>query len=263
MGVWRETVNLFEKEWKPGSEVEDYVVKSLLGQGSYGTAYLVENNTDGRLAVLKRLRPYKRLIDPAGKLLKKEADILASLESGHFPKLISSGRKDKVPYLIMEFFEGKTVDQLIFEEGKSFNEKEALIIVREIVQIISLLHDKGIVHRDLRIPNVILSGGSLKIIDFGLAAEMESNHSDTSKHKDHMREKSVRADFYAVGHFLLFLLYSSYKSDEKKERSWEEELELCPLTKGILRRLLQIEKPFDGCSELIRSLERAIQKIQT
>ncbi|WP_198008162.1 serine/threonine protein kinase [Bacillus sp. SG-1] len=255
-------MNFFEREWKTGFQVEDYVVKSLLGKGSYGTAYLVENITDGRLAVIKRLRPYKRLIDPSGKLLFREADILNRLESAHFPKLISVGKQGKVPYLIMDFFEGKTVDQLIFDEGKSFDEKESLTLVKEVVEVVSSLHVKGIVHRDLRIPNVILSEGTLKIIDFGLAVEMENNDSGLLKHRDYMREKSVRADFYALGHFLLFLLYSSYKSDSRKEKSWEDELDLTPPTKEVLRKLLQIEQPFADSHELLDSLEEAIRKIQ-
>jgi serine/threonine protein kinase, bacterial len=261
MGIWREAVNFFEKEWKPGYEVDGYIVKSLLGKGSYGTAYLVENKTNSQLSVLKRLRPYKRLIDPSGSLLKREAMILEKLHSGHFPKLVSLGRHKKIPYLIMEYFDGKTVDQLIFEEGKTFNEKESLLLIRKILQVVSLLHVKGIVHRDLRIPNVILSDGSLKIIDFGLAAEVESKVTTVVKHKDYMREKSVRADFYSLGHFLLFLLYSSFESVGKKESSWEDELELSPSTKIILRKLLQIEEPFDDSCKLTKSLDKAIQKI--
>jgi serine/threonine protein kinase, bacterial len=262
MGVWREAVNFFETEWKPGFLVDGYVVMSLLGKGSYGTAYLVKNNVDGRLAVLKRLRPYKRLIDPSGKLLLREADILKRLESEHFPRLISVGVQGKVPYLIMEYFEGKTFDQLIFEEGKTFDEKESLLLVKKVVELVILIHAKGFVHRDLRIPNVILSNGSLKIIDFGLAAKIEDNQSAILKHKDHMREKSISADYYALGHFLLFLLYSSFEGDGKTERSWEEELELAPSTKELLRKLLRIEVPFDNSITFLQSLENAIQKIQ-
>ncbi|RIW28516.1 hypothetical protein D3H55_21760 [Bacillus salacetis] len=262
MGVWRETVNFFEKEWNAGTRIDDYIVISLLGKGSYGTAYLVREGTDGRLAVLKKLRPYKQLIDQSGKLLNWEADVLRKLDSPHFPKLMAFGNHKKVPYFVMEYFEGKTFDQLIFEKGKSFDERESLHIVKELVKLVKIIHETGIVHRDLRIPNILLDGSTLRIIDFGLAANIESEGRTMLKHKDYMREKSIHADYYALGHFLLFLLYSSYESEEKKEKSWEEELQLSEPTKGIIRKLLQIEKPYEDSTTLVQSLESAAQKIQ-
>jgi serine/threonine protein kinase, bacterial len=258
MGIWREFINFFERQWHPGSQVDDYVIQSVLGKGSYGTAYLVKHNETGDLAVLKRLRPYKRMIDPGGKLIRREAQILESLDHDYFPKLYSIGMKDKVPYLIMEYFQGKTFDELIFQEGKRLEEQESLLILNEIIEIVGLLHSKGIVHRDLRIPNIIQDGDSYKIIDFGLAAEIERDSSPVEKHKDYMREKNVRADFYALGHFLLFLLYSSYEFESSRESSWEEELELAPQTVSLLRRLLQIDEPFEDYRSLSESLERAI-----
>jgi serine/threonine protein kinase, bacterial len=260
MGIWREAVNFFEKEWKPGFRVGNYIVKSLLGKGSYGTAYLVTDKSNGSLAVLKRQRTYKRLIDHNGKLLNREADVLKHLDGVHFPRLISTGKHKNVPYFVMEYFEGRTFAQLIFEEGKTFNEKESLLIVQEVMKLVRIIHAKGIVHRDLRIPNILDSGGKMKIIDFGLAANIASNDTAMLKHRDYMRVKSVRADYYALGHFLLFLLYSSYNSGGKKEKSWEEELGVSAHTKVILRRLLQIEKPFENSSLLMNSLENAIQK---
>jgi serine/threonine protein kinase, bacterial len=261
MGVWRELINFFEKEWKSGSQVEEYVIHSMLGKGSYGTAYLVKHLETEQLAVLKRLRPYKRLIDPGGKLLRREADILGRLDHHHFPKLYSIGVKDKVPFLIMEYFQGKTFDELIFQEGKRLGEQESLLILKEIIALVEILHSKGIVHRDLRIPNIIQDGDSYKLIDFGLASEIDGDSSPGVKHKDYMREKSVKADFYALGHFLLFLLYSSYEFEGARESSWEEELDLAPQTVSLLRRLLQIDEPFGDSRTLSQSLERAITKI--
>lgn len=260
MTVWREIINFFEKEWKPGFEIDDYIIQSLLGQGSYGTAYLVKHKNKDNFAVLKRLRPYKRIIDPSGKLLLKEAEILKSLEDKHFPKVYSLGMVKRVPYFIMEYFQGKTFDELIFSEGKTFTEQESLIIVEEITRLVTGLHSKGIVHRDLRIPNVIKDEEELKIIDFGLAAEMDNEVSPHEKHKDYMREKNVKADFYALGHFLLFLLYSSYEGEDTRESSWEEELSLSPGTVSILRKLLQIDEPYSDSRNLLHDLEKAILK---
>ncbi|WP_456274346.1 serine/threonine protein kinase [Bacillus sp. AK031] len=260
MGIWREFINFFEREWQTGSQVEDYRIHSMLGKGSYGTAYLVKHNDTEQMAVLKRLRPYKRMIDPGGKLIRREAEILERLDYPYFPKLYGIGMKDKVPYLIMEYFEGDTFDKLIFQEGKRLDEQESLLVLKEIIQIVERLHAEGIVHRDLRIPNIIQDGDVYKIIDFGLAAEIDGKPSSPKKHRDYMREKSIRADFYALGHFLLFLLYSSYECEGARESSWEEELALASQTISLLRRLLQIDEPFEDSRTLSQYLERAITK---
>ncbi len=75
----------------------------------------------------------------------------------------------------MEFMEGKTFEQLIFEEGKQFSEPEAFKLGSELLEIIEYLHQRNIIHRDIRIPNIMWDGQKIKVIDLGLAKEVTKN----------------------------------------------------------------------------------------
>jgi serine/threonine-protein kinase len=102
------------------------------------------------------------------------------------------------------------------------------------------------------------------IIDFGLArflTESERENNDDVIEKKLRREISVKSDFYALGHFLLFLLYSTYEPTVKEERSWEEELSLSTEARYILRKLLQIDAPYENIHELSADINRLLQKL--
>ena len=83
-----------------------------------------------------------------------------------------------------------------------------------------MFHSEGIIHRDLRIPNILMKENQISIIDFGLAkwkGEDDERATTYEGEQALMREVQFRSDFYALGHFSLFLLYAGYESNEKQE----------------------------------------------
>ncbi|WP_237746903.1 protein kinase family protein [Geobacillus vulcani] len=72
------------------------------------------------------------------------------------------------------------------------------------------------------------------------------------------RQVDVKSDIYALGHFLLFLLYSSYEPTEDKEKSWEDELSLSKETRCALRRMLQLDAPYASVAQLARDVADVI-----
>ncbi|MDI3410208.1 hypothetical protein QKW52_06430 [Bacillus sonorensis] len=65
----------------------------------------------------------------------------------------------------------------------------------------------------------------------------------------------MKSDFYALGHFTLFLLYSGYTPITKDEKSWEEELSVSPGLKAVLRKMLQIDPPYESAQDIIADLK--------
>jgi serine/threonine-protein kinase len=128
----------------------------------------------------------------------------------------------------------------------------------ELLAIVENFHKKGIIHRDLRIPNIIEQNGELHIIDFGLACfltDPEDLGPDEHPEKIRMRAVTLKSDLFALGHFALFLLYSSYEPQSKKERGWEEELDISLSLKIVLRKMLQLDNPYESVNEIRRALE--------
>lgn len=245
----------FDQEWPEDLLIDKrYRIQTFLGMGSYGISYLVTDVKTNKSVVLKRLRFRKRIWRKGREGFIQEMQMLNFLHSSAFPQVYDRGVFRNSPYFTMQYINGKTFEQLIFEEEKQFTEFEALSYSKELLLLIHIIHEAGIIHRDLRIPNIMLEDGRLKIIDFGLARWKD----DPSKDKYIGTPKAIapESDYFQLGHFLLFLLYSRYEPDESaKELPWQEELEMMAGTKELIERLFSLRQPFQSTDEILQSIE--------
>ncbi|MGG4490553.1 serine/threonine protein kinase [Metabacillus idriensis] len=251
-----------ERPLTPGKTINrQYLIKKVLGKGSYGITYLTKDLHDQKYAVVKQLRAYKARSGKGMHSFLREAKIQSSLCYAAFPDFYESFQWEKKHFISMEYVEGKTFEDLIFIQKESFGEKESFHILLKVLKAVKILHDNGIVHRDLRIPNIIMKNNqSIHIIDFGLARRLSDSKevckSETKYSGEKMlfREVSYQSDFFALGHFVLFLLYSGYVPSSGKNRSWEDELILSALGKEIIKRMLKLLKPYDSIDELMEEV---------
>ncbi|WP_338447901.1 protein kinase [Niallia oryzisoli] len=251
-GAIRFTVDVFEKKLTNGTVINSrYEMMKFLGRGSYGSSYLVYDSFKQKEAVLKFLRMHRRFKNSGLVDFEQEQKLLKEINQPYFPQYYEKGEYNNKPFFTMEYVNGKTFEQLIFEEGKTYGEKEAFQISYELLRIIDWLHQNGIVHRDIRIPNVMFAQNQLRLIDFGLARKFDKQQLSNFPIDQIKRVISPVSDFYALGHFLLFLLYSTYEvEDNQREKSWEEELNLSFQAVVTIRKLLAIEEPYSSCSEI-------------
>lgn len=190
------------------------------------------------------------------KLIKKfqqEITILQQLGLPYIPSVLTQGTIQGAPFFIMDYVEGYTFEQAIFKEGKIFSASDSLQITKQLLRLVILIHQKGIVHRDLRIPNILINGETLSIIDFGLATCLNPNV-DIRKVDNPKKAENHLSDLYFIGHFLLFLLYSDFTPSAKKERSWQEELQLPLEITEYIERLLLIGTPFVSAEDALQSI---------
>jgi serine/threonine protein kinase len=241
-----------DKELAKGDIInERYVIEKFLGMGSYGYSYLVFDAFLEKRVVLKLVRFHKRITKKGQRIHKYEVEILKSLKHPSFPTVYDEGMWGRIPFFTMEYIHGKTFEQLIFTDGQKFTEQESLAFGFKLLERMEILHQNGIVHRDLRIPNIMLEGNELKVIDFGLARWL----TDTDNKKRELKsEISPQADYFQLGHFLLFLLYSNFENTgDDRERPWDEELSLTNEAKQLIKRLLHVDNPFETIDELKQS----------
>ncbi|WP_318508833.1 serine/threonine protein kinase [Bacillus sp. T3] len=254
--------SLIEKPLANATLIQNrYEVLSHLGSGSYGHSYLVFDHQDNVKVVLKALRWHKRMTKKGRIGFYQEMAIMQQLHYPSFPRFIGHGMYDKVPFFTMEYISGKTFEQLIFEEGRQFDELESFTLGYELVKIFSFLQQNNIVHRDIRIPNIMWDGDQIKVIDLGLAKKVAGGTIENQKSIIHPRKQiDFKSDFYGLGHFLLFLLYSAYSPDvNEKEKSWEEELTLSYDAKSLIRKLLQIDPPYETTQQLKCDFEKILK----
>jgi serine/threonine protein kinase, bacterial len=244
---------LFDRPLKPGLLLQGrYRINEVLGMGSYGITYLAHDRLTDSTVVLKQLRTTKAKTESGLRSFQRESEILKVINHPQIPKLLDEFQNDKGLFITMEWINGDTFEDLIFRDQHTYSENETITILLELLNIIETFHENEIIHRDLRIPNIIQRNGKLHIIDFGLAcflSDQEVADSDDHPEKLRMRAVTVKSDLFALGHFALFLLYSSYESQSKKEKSWEEELNISHSLKAALRKMLQLDEPFHSAKD--------------
>ncbi|WP_260286181.1 serine/threonine protein kinase [Peribacillus aracenensis] len=240
---------------KQGVVLNDrYEVKAVTGKGSYGIVYLCNDLKMNENIVIKQLRKSKRRSKKELKQFKNEMIILRMLNHTNIPKFHGQFSHDGNVYFVMDFIEGDNLEDHIFLNQLTYNEKESLIFLVELVSLVAYLHDHDICHQDLRIPNILLKNHQPILIDFGLSKTI--NTADLAK--DSILELK-RQDFYDLGEILLYVLYTTYDSKSKKALPWTEELSLEKETVHILKRLLSIQEPYSDIKEISMDLQAALK----
>lgn len=243
-----------------------YTVQAMVGAGSYGITYKCRDETDGKLVAVKQARPSKGSL--AKHLLQRESEILKALQHPKIPAFVDQFTEKSNTYLVMSFVSGDTLEDLIFEKDRKYDELDCIRITLQLLELVSYIHKQGFVHLDLRIPNVLFNEDELHLIDFGLARQIgepetvtpsvrikfKMNRSPSKQPKD----STVTSDLQDIGHFMLFMLYSTYEPERQgspEEQSWQEELELTHELRVIIERLLNHREPYSDSSEFIEDLQ--------
>lgn len=217
--------------------VGEYKIIEKIGEGRYGVCYLARKN-DGKGVVIKQ---FKR---PNNKKLKHhhsfEAVILSQIEHDAIPQLLGVIRTNDFYGFVLEQKSGLTLEHMLFKQQYHFSNTEIFQIGYQLIQILKYLHGNDIVHRDIRIPNVLIDKGRVFLIDFGLARWV-NNH-----------EYRFDQDFSYLADLLLYLHYSSFKKEDKKQKAWYEELRLTKEQIFFYKRMLRLETPYTRISEVER-----------
>ncbi|GEB33761.1 serine/threonine protein kinase [Brevibacillus parabrevis] len=261
------TNNVRDKPYRAGTVAGAYQIKQVLGMGSYGIAYLAIHRATGEKVVLKQVKPSLRHTPKGEAMQEYERKVLSSLSHPQFPRCLDAFRFRNDSFLVMTYLTGPTLEEMLFERGIVVPERQCALYMKQIGELVAYLHDRGLIHRDVRIPNVIWQEGNPYLIDFGLARFVgdkptytEETLSAYPSEKQLKREVAPSSDLYALGHFFLFLLYSGYSADENApERSWEEELSLSPEIRLMIRKLFQLDTPYSTVREWLADLDAYLQ----
>jgi serine/threonine protein kinase/Tol biopolymer transport system component len=190
-----------------------YEIERELGHGGMATVYLANDIRHHRQVAVKVLRPDLAAALGPDRFLR-EIRIAANLTHPHILPLHDSGEAEGFLYYVMPYIKGQTLRERIEKEGE-LPVVEAVRIIREVTDALAFAHSQGVVHRDIKPDNVMLTGGHAIVADFGVAkavseatgrdklttagvalgtpAYMSPEQATADPHVDH------RADIYAVG----------------------------------------------------------------
>jgi eukaryotic-like serine/threonine-protein kinase len=150
-----------------GTKLGPYEIAAPLGAGGMGEVYRARDTRLDRTVAIKIL-PAQFTSDPVSRQrFEREAKVISGLNHPHICVLHDIGQQDGVDYIVMECLEGETLAKRL-EKGPLPLE-QVLKVGREIAEALDKAHRHGVVHRDLKPGNVMLTAAGAKLLDFGLA----------------------------------------------------------------------------------------------
>jgi serine/threonine-protein kinase len=152
-----------------GQIIGKYKILSTIGSGGFGTVYLAEDTWIDKKVALKV--PHKQSVDFGEQL--REPRLLASLDHPNIVGIVTAERQENVFFIVMEFVPGDTLESIITRTG-ALEIRQALDFTCQIANAVDHAHRHGIIHRDLRPSNVIVTdNGQAKVADFGTSRFLE------------------------------------------------------------------------------------------
>ena len=273
--------------------VNRYQIISQLGHGGFGRTYVAEDLLHSKQkCVVKEFAPQvekKEDLNKAKELFEREAKVLRQLQHPQIPAFHSSfqpkfGTKDFF-FLVQDYVDGETYYDLLTKrqkQGQNFTEAEVIELLKKLLPVLSYIHGKDVIHRDISPDNLMLrrSDGLPVLIDFGAVkqlpaskgfwfTQLAANRTLLGK-KGYAPEEQLRqgkvfpsSDLYSLAVTALVLvtgkepqkLYDSYQGNWR----WGEEIKVSPKFASVLRRMLSY-KPSDrypSAKEVLKDLELA------
>src|SRR5689334_4319054 len=151
----------------PGTRLGPYEIVAPIGAGGMGEVYRARDTRLGRDVAIKILPQHLADTPEARQRFEREARAVSSLNHPHICTLYDVGHQDGTDYLVMEFLEGESLAKRL--ERGPLATPELLRIAIEIADALEKAHRQGVVHRDLKPGNIVLTKGGAKLLDFGLA----------------------------------------------------------------------------------------------
>ncbi len=152
---------------QPGSQIGPYAILRVLGQGGMATVYLADDAKHGRKVAIKVMRPDAVAAIGADRFTR-EIETVARLSHPHILPLYDSGSADGQLFFVMPYVEGDSLRARIDRE-RQLPIDDALDIARAVAGALGHAHQQGLVHRDVKPENVLLSDGIALVADFGVA----------------------------------------------------------------------------------------------
>lgn len=159
------------RERLQGSLSGAYTIQRELGGGGMSRVFVADETALGRKVVIKVLPP-----DLAAGVnvdrFKREIQVAARLQHPHIVPVLAAGEIDGLPYYTMPFVDGSSVRVRLGHGALSIT--ETVNILREVARALAYAHQNGVVHRDIKPDNVLLTGGSATVTDFGIAKALSA-----------------------------------------------------------------------------------------
>jgi serine/threonine protein kinase len=219
-----------------------YRLVRAIGEGASGVVWEAEHVELGRAVALKVFAPEHASSKASFERFRREARALAGLSHGHLVEVLDFGKSlDGRVFLAMELLVGETVDARLRRDA--MGPTEAARIAIEACEALSAAHAAGLVHRDIKPQNLMLtSGGSVKLLDFGVAIAL-TDPSEGRPGNGNVKERALRG-------FAVFGTPEYMAPEQVSGESVDQRTDVYALG-CVLYEMLAGAPPFEGSSVVV------------
>ena len=264
-----------------------YEIIALIGEGGMANVYLANDRLANRQVAIKILRGEMASDAVALVRFQREANAAATLTHPNIIQIYDVGNDNNRHYIVMEYVKGRTLKQWLAARG-ALPVNEAVYVMRQITLGIQAAHEKGIIHRDIKPQNVLVTDdGSIKITDFGIAMAQDALQltvSDSVMGSVHYlapelakgEPATFRSDIYSLGIVFYELLSGDvpYRADAPVQVALKHLREEMPLIRDLNPAIPQFienivikataknkTNRYASCAELLYDLDRSEQVV--
>ncbi|MFL5401681.1 MAG: serine/threonine-protein kinase [Gemmatimonadales bacterium] len=246
--------------------VGTYEVEREIGRGGNARIFLARDPT-GRAVALKVLHP-ELLVSVSADRFLREIRLASRLDHPHIAKLLDSGERDWLVYYVMSFAEGLTLRERL-DTSPRLPVSETLRLACDLLDALEHAHGHGIIHRDVKPANVVLSGDGAVLLDFGIARAVVASGTDqltrsgiavgTSTYMSPEQITAVsdidhRSDIYSIG-CVLFECLAGQPPFSHRNEAVVLQLHLTQAAPDV--RSLRADTPVELASGISRSLAKS------
>ena len=195
-----------------------YEIIEKIGEGGMSVVYKAKDRLLNRYVAIKILRPEFIKDENFVENFRKESQAAAGLSHPNIVNVYDVGREGNIHFIVMELIDGKSLSQIIEEQGR-LDYKDAINIAQQVASALSLAHKNQIIHRDVKPHNILItSSGIAKLADFGIARAVSKESIEEGNEKimgsvhyfspEQARGAYVdeRSDIYSLGIVLFEML---------------------------------------------------------
>ncbi len=155
-----------------------YRLDGELGGGGMSRVFVAHETALGRKVVIKVLLP-ELAAGVSVDRFRREIQLAAQLQHPHIVPLLSAGESEGLPYFIMPFVSGESLRARVIRSGE-LPIAETVRILRDVVSALAYAHSFGVIHRDIKPDNVLISGGVAVVTDFGVAKAVSASSASST-----------------------------------------------------------------------------------
>lgn len=262
-----------------GRKISNFHINERIGEGGMGTVYKATDLSLKRTVAIKMLHPFLVNNPDSFKRFRNEAHLSARISHPNVATLYDFQKSGKTHFIIMEFVKGKSLEEVLKLQER-LPQQEAVIITLQALEGLGAAHELGIMHRDLKPGNIMVtSRGFVKLMDFGIA-----RHEDTERMTrqdsiigtlDYLSPELVKgaapskaSDLYAAGVMLYEMLSGQtlFSEDSKAALMYQiahkqPNFQLEGLDRRLVRVIKklthkQVSKRYQSTHEVIKDLEQ-------